>query len=46
MFETNDLMSFYIEQGFITGQMASEGVDSERSVEFDDDAYPYAGQSV
>lgn len=44
MFE--NLMSFYVEQGFITGQMASEGIDSERTVFFEDDAYPHAGQDA
>jgi hypothetical protein len=45
MFEVSDLMSFYVEQGFVE-VMASNGVDSERVVEFDDEAYPFAGQNV
>lgn len=45
MFEVSNLMSFYVEQGFVEA-MASDGVDSERVVEFEDDAYPHAGQNA
>jgi hypothetical protein len=41
MFE--DMFSFYVEQGFVS-ELASNGIDSERVVEFDHDAYPYEGQ--
>lgn len=43
MFEVSDLMSFYIEQGFVEDN--SFVPDSERVVVFEDDAYPHAGQS-
>lgn len=43
MYDFDDLMTFYVEQGYVKSEMASEGVDALRPVDFDHDAYPYAG---